>query len=69
MTVYALPDEQALLLQLLQQNQSRLSPGFAKEIYDSQYTASFILPTSWLAMEDIGRLGKTAGCFVWGRTY
>ena len=63
-TVYVFPDEQTLLLQLLKQNQSRLSPRFAEEISDSQYTASFILPTSWLAMEDLGRLGKTTGCFI-----
>ena len=25
-----------------------------------------VLPTSWLAMEDLGRLGKTTGCFVCG---
>ncbi|KAF5355092.1 hypothetical protein D9756_005575 [Leucocoprinus leucothites] len=64
--IYASPEEQALLFRLFKQNQSHLSPEFAQGISDDRCTASFLLPTSWLAMEDLSRLGKTTGCVACG---
>jgi hypothetical protein len=62
-------EERALLLQLLHRINSAYLQIFAffgsvMSISDGRYVASFLVPTSRLAIEDFARLGKTTWCVV-----
>lgn len=61
--------EQAVLLQLLMQNSKHLASDVeVPPNLDGRYNLSFLLPTAWLSMKDIGRLNKTTGCALCGET-
>jgi hypothetical protein len=49
------------------QNSKHLSTDFEPpQGLNETYNPSFLLPTTWLSMDDIGRLNKTTGCVVCG---
>lgn len=59
--------EVALLLFLLMHNTKHLSTDFEPPHgLNETYDFTFLLPITWLSMDDIGRLNKTTGCVVCG---
>ncbi|KAF9448255.1 hypothetical protein P691DRAFT_729965 [Macrolepiota fuliginosa MF-IS2] len=66
-TIRATGVELALFLHLLAQNGKHLSEEFTPcPQLSSQYSASALLPITWLNMRDISRLNKTSGCVECG---
>jgi hypothetical protein len=67
--VIATPEEQILLLSILDHNAGRLSPAYKPKLDTTEKTfkLSFLVPMKALSQEDVGRFTTTSGCSVCGK--
>ncbi|KAF5343158.1 hypothetical protein D9757_014203 [Collybiopsis confluens] len=66
--IVSTPEEQKLLLAILNMNARRLSPDYApkRKRTESNFTLSFLLPMGPLGQTDIGKLTQHTGCVACG---